>query len=71
MNIILNRSLQQNEKIMIFYMGSAGNVTQRYIRVIRINEYTIIAYCFWRKKVRTFKLDNILSAGPIRKGVGA
>jgi len=71
MDIILNRSLQQNEKIMIFYMDSAGNVTQRYIRVIRINKNTIIAYCYWRKKVRTFKLDNILSAGPSNKRMGA
>jgi len=71
MNIILNRSIQQKEKIMIFYMDSAGNVTQRYIRVNRINENTIVAYCYWRKKVRTFKLDNILSAGPSNKRMGA
>lgn len=71
MNIILNRSLQHNEKIMIFYMDSAGNVTQRYIKVNSINENTIVAYCYWRKKVRTFKLDNILSAGPSNKRMGA
>src|SRR5690625_799925 len=71
MNIILNRSLQHNEKIMIFYMDSASNVTQRYIRAIRINDESIVAYCYWRKKVRTFKLDNILSAGPSNKRVGA
>lgn len=71
MKIILNRSLQYNEKIMIFYMDSAGNVTQRYIRVIQINNDSIVAYCYWRKKVRTFKLDSILSAGPSNKRMGA
>nr|BDD44106.1 hypothetical protein 7 [Bacillaceae bacterium] len=67
MNIILKRSMQQKEKIMIFYIDSAGNVTQRYIRVIRINNNSVAAYCYYRKQARTFKLDNILTAGPARK----
>lgn len=71
MNIILKRSMQQKEKIMIFYIDTAGNVTQRYIRVIRITGDAVVAYCYYRKQARTFKLDNILSAGPARKGVGA
>jgi len=71
MNIILNRSMQHNEKIMIFYMDSGYNVTQRYIRVTRINDNSIVAYFYRRKKVRTFKLDNILSAGPSNKKVSA
>jgi len=71
MNIILNRSVQLKEKIMLFYIDSTNNVTQRYIRVIRINDDSIIVYCYWRKKARTFKLDNILSVGPSNKRVGA
>jgi predicted DNA-binding transcriptional regulator YafY len=63
--------MQQKEKIMIFYIDSASNVTQRYIRVVRITDKVAVAYCYYRKQVRTFKLDNILSAGPARKGVGA
>lgn len=71
MKSLVNRSLHYKEKIMIFYIDNNSNVTQRIVRVIRINNDSIAAYCFYRKKVRTFKLNNILSAGPIRKRVGA
>lgn len=68
---LFNRSLQQKEKIMIFYIDNSNNVTQRIVRVIRIDDNAIVAYCFYRKKVRTFKLNNILSVGPLNKRVGA
>ena len=68
---LFNRSLQHKEKIMIFYIDNSNNVTQRVVRVISINGDSIIAYCFYRKKVRTFKLNNILSVGPLNKRVGA
>ncbi|WP_026908968.1 hypothetical protein [Paucisalibacillus globulus] len=64
-------SIDNKEKIIIFYIDSKNNVTQRYVRVISMNDDSVIAYCLWRKKIRTFKLENILSAGPIRKKVGA
>jgi len=62
------RSIENKEKIIIFYMDSNNNVTERYIRVLNIKENYILAYCYYRKQVRTFKLDNILSAGLDRKG---
>lgn len=68
---LFNRSLQHKEKIMIFYIDSNNVVTQRIVRVISINDDSIVAFCFYRKKVRTFKLNNILSAGPVNKRVGA
>lgn len=68
---LFNRSLVHNEKIMIFYIDSNNNVTQRIIKVISIEESSVIAFCYYRKKVRTFKLSNILSVGPITKRVGA
>ncbi|MBP2257455.1 hypothetical protein [Virgibacillus alimentarius] len=73
MHFILHRSLQRKEKIRIFYMDRSNRLTERCIRVIRINEDSIVAYCYWRKKVRTFKRDYILSAGRPKhhRGVGA
>lgn len=65
------RSLENKEKIVIFYIDQKNNVTQRQIRVVSMNDNLIAAYCFWRKQVRTFNLDNILSAGPVKKRVGA
>lgn len=66
-----NRSLQQKEKIMIFYIDTNNSVTQRIIQVLHIEDDSIVAFCYYRKRVRTFKLNNILSVGPINKRVGA
>ncbi|WP_299632734.1 hypothetical protein [uncultured Virgibacillus sp.] len=68
---LLNRSVKSKQKIIIIYLDSNNNVTERYIRVLEIREKSILAYCFYRKKVRTFTLKNILSAGLVRKRVGA
>lgn len=64
-------SIENKEKIMIYYVDQENNITQRFIRVIRINEGSIVAYCYWRKQVRTFSLENILSAGSIYRHAGA
>lgn len=68
---LLTRSVESKEKIVIFYIDSRDQVTQRYIRVLQVNDGLTLAYCYYRKEVRVFKLDNILSAGPIQKRVGA
>jgi len=65
---LFQRSIENKEKIIIFYMDSNNKVTERYIQVIKLNDDYILAYCYYRKRVRTFKLENILSTGPIRKG---
>lgn len=68
---LLARSIKNKEKIIIFYVDSQNNITERYIRVLQLHDEYITAYCYYRKQVRTFKLENILSAGQNRKKVGA
>lgn len=65
---LFNRSINRKEKIIIFYMDQDNNITQRYVRVLKMNDTHLLVYCYYRKKVRTLKLDHILSAGP-RKGI--
>ncbi|WP_067727683.1 hypothetical protein [Oceanobacillus damuensis] len=65
------QSMENKEKVVIFYIDQDNNVTQRFIRVIHISDTSILAYCYYRKKVRSFRLDNILSCGPIKRRVGA
>lgn len=65
------RSIENSEKIIMFYIDCNNKVTQRFVRVLKMNDTHILAYCFYRKQIRTFKLENILSAGPIRKKVSA
>ncbi|MFS0672061.1 hypothetical protein AB1K81_02570 [Ornithinibacillus sp. 179-J 7C1 HS] len=68
---LFQRSIENKEKIVIFYIDNKNNVTQRFIRVISMDDNSIVALCYWRKKVRNFGFENILSAGPINKKVGA
>jgi predicted DNA-binding transcriptional regulator YafY len=68
---IFRQSIDNKQKIVIYYVDSKNNLTQRIIQVISMNDGLLLAFCFWRKKVRTFKVDNILSAGPIKKRMGA
>lgn len=65
------RAAASKEKIIIVYMDSDNKITQRYVRIIKMDETYILVYCFYREKVRTLKIDHILSAGPVRNGVGA
>lgn len=65
------RAAASKEKIVIVYMDNNNKITQRYVRIIKMDETYILVYCFYRKRVRTLKIDHILSAGPIRNGVGA
>ena len=68
---IFQQSIENKQKILIYYIDSKNNLTQRIIQVRSMNDDLLLAFCFWRNKVRTFKVDNILSAGPIKKRMGA
>ncbi|WP_405101877.1 hypothetical protein [Oceanobacillus sp. FSL H7-0719] len=68
MNGLFECSIKNKETLVIFYMDQDKKVTQRYARVVKYNDDYALVYCYYRKKVRTLKLDNILSAGP-RKGI--
>lgn len=73
MNVILRMGRETKQPMRLFYIDKMGNLSERIIRVEYVGEASIKAYCFWRKKVRTFNIDNILSIGPVdnRKGVSA
>ncbi|MDY0404960.1 hypothetical protein P5G51_005695 [Virgibacillus sp. 179-BFC.A HS] len=59
----LKKALNTKQTMMMFYQDKQGKVTQRFIRVLDIKDDYIVAYCFWRKKVRTFSITGILSIG--------
>ncbi|WP_096274538.1 hypothetical protein [Paucisalibacillus globulus] len=71
MKSIFQHSINTKQKIVIYYIDSSNNLTERIIRVIKMNEEQIVAYCYWRKKIRTFKIENVLSAGNVKKRMGA
>ncbi|ASN06401.1 WYL domain-containing protein [Virgibacillus necropolis] len=71
MKNMLIRSIQSKEKIEMIYLSKDNQASQRIIRALKINDEMILAYCYTRRKVRTFKLENILSVGLVKKRMGA
>ncbi|MBE4909610.1 hypothetical protein IMZ08_16275 [Bacillus luteolus] len=66
---ILKRAFHEQSTIEIIYISKGGVVSGRLIRVMEIKENTLIAYCYLRKKRRTFLIGNILSVDvPRRRG---
>ncbi len=60
-NYILKKSLDEDKIIKIIYIKEQ-EITERNIKVKEIYFDKIKAYCYLRKEVRYFKIDNILSA---------
>ncbi len=58
---ILKLSLNQHKEIIIVYQ-TKDKITQRKIKVIKIENNIIEAYCYYRHQIRHFRKENILSA---------
>ncbi|MEA4962645.1 hypothetical protein [Lutispora sp.] len=68
---VLKASLERGSIITIIYNGKS-EMSERNIKVLEMQEDKIKAYCYLRKQVRNFKLENILSASyynPRKKAV--
>lgn len=58
---MLKNSLQSHRIITIIYQRGK-EITQRDIRVMKLMDINIEAYCYLRHQVRHFKKENILVA---------
>ena len=58
---VLKSSLQDRRIITIMYQSENG-VTQRDIKIIKLTEENVEAYCYLRHQVRHFRKENILAA---------
>lgn len=64
-------SIKPGNKLEMIYIDHDNQITQRTVKVLQVNKDTVLAYCYNKRQVRSFKLQNILSVGSIRKMVGA
>lgn len=60
----LIKAMETNDEVDIIYLAKNGQVSQRRIKVLQINEDLIKAYCYLRRSNRTFKITNILAFVP-------
>lgn len=61
----LRASMDRNIIINIIY-SNENEITQRDIQVFGIEDGNAKAFCYLRNQMRTFKIENILSANFIR-----
>lgn len=62
---IISHAIACNEKIQIIYRTDK-EITIRLIKPIKIVNGFLEAYCFKRKALRKFNINNILSAGFVK-----
>ena len=64
---LMERAAINKQRLEMVYISSRGDMSQRMIRVLEVREDTILAFCLVRRKVRTFKRENILSVFPPKR----
>jgi len=57
----IDKAVQSGRKIKIIYVAKSGVITKRVIQIISSTDEKIVAYCYMRNQVRTFKRVNILA----------
>lgn len=69
---IILRAVSNGEMLEMIYQDNKGNISQRRVKVLSVNDESFRVYCYSRRQQRTFLMRNVLSIGPARKmGRGA
>ncbi|MFC7060779.1 hypothetical protein [Halobacillus seohaensis] len=71
MNGLFIRSAEDKQNLEMIYLGSNEQLSQRVIKVVSVKKDDILAYCYSRDQLRTFKKENVMSVYPYKKKVGA
>ncbi|WP_102346851.1 hypothetical protein [Bacillus sp. Marseille-P3661] len=66
---ILKNALKDHTLVEIIYVTKNGVISQRIIYVKAITENNIKSFCYLRKRIRIFKIENILAVLPYQKKV--
>lgn len=59
------KAFNYQQLVDMMYMANDGSISKRRIKILRVYEDSFQAYCFLRRKKRTFKMDNVLSLMPV------
>lgn len=61
----LKRLVNRQQTAEMIYIDELNRVTKRRVRVLKVKRQLVVAYCFTRRSIRTFKIDNILALTPM------
>ncbi|MGP4072090.1 hypothetical protein ACTWQB_06010 [Piscibacillus sp. B03] len=68
MDSILQRAMNQKQRLEMIYLDRQGDYSQRVVRIVKIDDESFLAYCYTKQAVRRFKKINVLSILPYKKG---
>jgi predicted DNA-binding transcriptional regulator YafY len=57
---------QKGDVVELIYMDQSGQLSQRHVKVIHHNKERLVAYCYTRRKFRSFKTENILGIRKVK-----
>lgn len=61
MDYLLKRSLEEHLPIRMIYIDEEGAISDRVVRVIRMERESLLGYCSLRREIRSFRVDRILA----------
>jgi predicted DNA-binding transcriptional regulator YafY len=59
---LLLRCIEEKAAVEMIYLSSSGVITHRLVKPYSFDGKFLTAYCSIRKQIRTFEINNILSA---------
>lgn len=67
----VKKLIKYGGQLEMIYISNEGMISQRRIRILKVNREVLQAYCYLRGANRTFKNENILAFVPVnaKKGV--
>ena len=61
------RWLQVGTIVELIYTSKCGEITKRRVKIYKVSEDTFQGYCFKRKEMRNFFIDQVLAVFPVIK----
>jgi len=65
MNHELQKYLISEQFVEVIYLDRHGNTSKRMIRLLKIRNGLLKAYCLTKRAPRIFVIDNILAVQPV------
>lgn len=62
----LEKSMNEQLLLEMIYVTKEGELSKRKVLILAVKEHTFTAYCHLRRAKRTFCIDQVLAAFPVR-----
>ena len=64
---LLIKCAVDKKPVEIIYQSKKGTISQRTILIKKVNHQQILAYCYQKRQIRSFIIEQILAAQPVKK----